>query len=252
MVLPAELTIKSAPPDVHVVGCKRIVRWLAAQPPRLSPEEVAIVFDHARRDTTWRARKEVRLLLDDADLADEVHLMTDRYTDRPTFDALAAAGLLAQVFVNHVSRLAVDPKRLPDGEEPMAKIGMGAVYRVTSGLRPLRDEDPDDDHRLMEDRFHTPAMLVRIARETFAGMPGGVGENCPFAELERSPEHVHTYRMTPIGLWNARAAGLEVEQVQGALRRWSRFGVPDSLLAGMAGRGQGRQRRGHPPPDPPP
>src|SRR4051794_41957801 len=29
----------------------------------------------------------------------------------------------------------------------------------------------------------------------------------PFAELERSPEHIHTYRLTPLGLWNARAAG---------------------------------------------
>ena len=29
----------------------------------------------------------------------------------------------------------------------------------------------------------------------------------PFAELERSPEHVHTYRITPLALWNARAAG---------------------------------------------
>ena len=29
----------------------------------------------------------------------------------------------------------------------------------------------------------------------------------PFAELERAPEHMHTYRVTPLGLWNARAAG---------------------------------------------
>ena len=29
----------------------------------------------------------------------------------------------------------------------------------------------------------------------------------PFAELERAPEHVHTYRITPLALWNARAAG---------------------------------------------
>ena len=35
----------------------------------------------------------------------------------------------------------------------------------------------------------------------------------PFAELERSPEHVHTYRITPLGLWNARAAGLDAESV---------------------------------------
>jgi len=59
------------------------------------------------------------------------------------------------------------------------------------------------------------------------------GDIAAFAELERSPEHVHTYRMTPLGLWNARAAGLEAEQVCGLLRRWSRFPVPDSVLAGV-------------------
>src|SRR5271167_1902221 len=35
----------------------------------------------------------------------------------------------------------------------------------------------------------------------------------PFAELERAPEHVHTYRITPLALWNARAAGHDAEQV---------------------------------------
>ena len=39
----------------------------------------------------------------------------------------------------------------------------------------------------------------------------------PFAELERSPEHIHTYRLTPLGLWNARAAGHDAEQVVDAL-----------------------------------
>jgi len=34
-----------------------------------------------------------------------------------------------------------------------------------------------------------------------------------FAELEKSPEHIHTYRLTPLGLWNARAAGHDAEQV---------------------------------------
>ncbi len=60
------------------------------------------------------------------------------------------------------------------------------------------------------------------------------GEIAAFAELERSPEHVHTYRMTPLGLWNARAAGLDAESVCASLRRWSRFSVPDSLLAQVA------------------
>ena len=35
----------------------------------------------------------------------------------------------------------------------------------------------------------------------------------PFTELERAPEHVHTYRITPLGLWNARAAGGEVDEL---------------------------------------
>ena len=39
------------------------------------------------------------------------------------------------------------------------------------------------------------------------------GEIATFAELERSPEHVHTYRVTPLGLWNARAAGIEPDQL---------------------------------------
>src|ERR1700759_3484494 len=56
----------------------------------------------------------------------------------------------------------------------------------------------------------------------------------PFAELERSPEHVHTYRLTPLGLWNARAAGHDAEQVVDALVRYSRYAVPHGLLVDVA------------------
>ncbi|MGH9077554.1 MAG: DNA repair helicase XPB [Acidimicrobiales bacterium] len=56
----------------------------------------------------------------------------------------------------------------------------------------------------------------------------------PFAELERSPEHVHTYRVTPLALWNARAAGHDAEGVVDALLRWSRYPVPQSLLVNVA------------------
>ena len=52
----------------------------------------------------------------------------------------------------------------------------------------------------------------------------------PFAELERAPEHIHTYRVTPLALWNARAAGHDAEQVVDALTRYSRFPVPQPLL----------------------
>ena len=56
----------------------------------------------------------------------------------------------------------------------------------------------------------------------------------PFAELERSPEHIHTYRLTPLGLWNARAAGHDAEQVVDTLLEFSRYAVPHSLLVDVA------------------
>ncbi|EOA63190.1 putative helicase [Corynebacterium glutamicum MT] len=56
----------------------------------------------------------------------------------------------------------------------------------------------------------------------------------PFAELERAPEHIHTYRITPLALWNARAAGHDAEQVVDMLERFSRFPVPQALLIDIA------------------
>ena len=56
----------------------------------------------------------------------------------------------------------------------------------------------------------------------------------PFAELERAPEHMHTYRVTPLALWNARAAGHDAEQVVDALIRFSRYPVPQALLIDVA------------------
>lgn len=56
----------------------------------------------------------------------------------------------------------------------------------------------------------------------------------PFAELERAPEHVHTYRITPLALWNARAAGHDAEQVVDILLNYSRYAVPHALLVDIA------------------
>lgn len=55
-----------------------------------------------------------------------------------------------------------------------------------------------------------------------------------FAELERSPEHIHTYRITNLGLWNARAAGFDAESVVAALVENSRYPVPHALLIDVA------------------
>jgi DNA excision repair protein ERCC-3 len=50
-----------------------------------------------------------------------------------------------------------------------------------------------------------------------------------FAELERAPEHIHTYRITRLGLWNARAAGHDADFVLGVLDRYAKFAVPQSV-----------------------
>ncbi|EEI27542.1 DNA repair helicase XPB [Corynebacterium glucuronolyticum] len=56
----------------------------------------------------------------------------------------------------------------------------------------------------------------------------------PFAELERAPEHVHTYRITTLALWNARAAGHDAEQVIDVLDSYAKFPPPQSLLIDIA------------------
>lgn len=55
----------------------------------------------------------------------------------------------------------------------------------------------------------------------------------PFAELEKSPEHLHTYRLTPLSLWNAAGVGLSADSIMKTLTGFSRFKVPDSILVWM-------------------
>jgi DNA excision repair protein ERCC-3 len=56
----------------------------------------------------------------------------------------------------------------------------------------------------------------------------------PFAELEKSPEHIHTYRITNLSLWNAAAAGVTAEQVVEVLRSFTKFPLPTNLAADVA------------------
>ena len=77
------------------------------------------------------------------------------------------------------------------------------------------------DKTVLLDVAHPRAALARAAL-------------APFAELERAPEHVHTYRITPLALWNARAAGFDAETAVDVLERYSRFPVPQPLLVDIA------------------
>jgi len=62
--------------------------------------------------------------------------------------------------------------------------------------------------------------LFSEARQALAG----------FAELVKSPEYIHTYRITPLSLWNAAASGLAPEQVLESLSTYSKYGVPPSIV----------------------
>jgi DNA excision repair protein ERCC-3 len=50
-----------------------------------------------------------------------------------------------------------------------------------------------------------------------------------FAELEKSPEHIHTYRISPLSLWNAAAAGLDAAAIMTSLERYSKYDVPQNI-----------------------
>jgi len=79
------------------------------------------------------------LLLGDEALAEELRLMTDARLDELAILAAGRASPRPWLFVNRLSRLVVDPERLPYGHEEMTEVGMGSVYTRTSGGKALRD-----------------------------------------------------------------------------------------------------------------
>src|SRR5437763_8715323 len=56
----------------------------------------------------------------------------------------------------------------------------------------------------------------------------------PFAELEKSPEHIHTYRVTNLSLWNAAAAGFTADQMVAVLQQYTKFPIPPNLPLDIA------------------
>jgi len=55
----------------------------------------------------------------------------------------------------------------------------------------------------------------------------------PFAELEKSPEHIHSYRLNPLSLWNAAAAGHTLAEAEAALHDYSKYAIPPNVLDEM-------------------
>ncbi|MDF2646749.1 MAG: helicase [Paenibacillus sp.] len=74
------------------------------------------------------------------------------------------------------------------------------------------------------------SILVETHHPEFEAVRGTISR---FADLIKSPEHLHTYRITPLSLWNASAAGMPIEEMSGFLQRNAKFGVPPTVLSSI-------------------
>ncbi len=86
--------------------------------------------------------------------------------------------------------------------------------------------DPTNPLIVQSDR----SILVEVDNPRYAAARDALA---PFAELEKSPEHIHTYRITNLSLWNAAAAGITAQQMLEVLQTYTKFPVPTNLLADL-------------------
>ncbi|MBL8967330.1 MAG: helicase-associated domain-containing protein, partial [Spirochaetaceae bacterium] len=70
------------------------------------------------------------------------------------------------------------------------------------------------------------SLLLDVHDPAFEEARAAVGA---FAGLEKSPEHLHTYRIDPLSLWNAASAGLGPDEVLEVLERFGRYDLPQDV-----------------------
>ncbi len=87
----------------------------------------------------------------------------------------------------------------------------------------MKTGNPDNPLIIQSDS----TLLLDVHNKNFAAARNDIA---PFAELEKSPEHIHTYRVSPLSLWNAASAGLKANQIIDNLEKWSRFEIPDNII----------------------
>src|SRR5947208_9019221 len=103
----------------------------------------------------------------------------------------------------------------------------GAAIPVSPAATPAFD--PANPFIVQSDR----SILVEVENPRYAEARDALA---PFAELEKSPEHVHTYRITNLSLWNAAAAGFTAADMIDVLTRYSKFPLPSNLSVDVAER----------------
>ena len=86
----------------------------------------------------------------------------------------------------------------------------------------VQNYDPTNPIIVQSDK----SILVEVDNPRYAEARDALA---PFAELEKSPEHIHTYRITPLSLWNAAAAGMSADDMLAVLSQFSKFPIPANL-----------------------
>ena len=71
------------------------------------------------------------------------------------------------------------------------------------------------------------SILLEVQNEQYEAARDALAR---FAELEKSPEYIHTYRITPLSLWNAASAGLKAVEILSDLEKYSKYSLPSNVV----------------------
>ena len=102
---------------------------------------------------------------------------------------------------------------------------MGFVGGMTQPEGSGRGMNVRPDNPLIVQSDHT--VLLEVDGPRYAEARDALA---PFAELVKSPEHIHTYRITPLSIWNAAAAGHSAEKMVDALTGFAKYDVPQNVI----------------------
>ena len=85
---------------------------------------------------------------------------------------------------------------------------------------------PDINNPLIVQSDRT--MLLEVENDLFEECRNNISR---FAELEKSPEYLHTYRISPLSLWNAGASKISAEEIVGSLEKYSKYPIPKNITS---------------------
>jgi DNA excision repair protein ERCC-3 len=109
----------------------------------------------------------------------------------------------------------------------IAKKNDALGVHTPSSPNPVLTFDPTNPVIVQSDR----SLLVEVDNPRYAEARDALA---PFAELEKSPEHIHTYRVSNLSLWNAAAAGFTADEVLAVLQKYTKFPIPQNVPADIA------------------